>query len=98
MNANITAWLEPLFDAAEHTDINLWELMQQATKPLTKVQDSDLPERLGGWPDVPDLSLALDWVKFGQLLRHELDWEARYPAQPSGRGHPVRRPRTNASS
>ncbi len=75
-------WLKPLFIAAEHTDIDVWQLMHQATKPLTKVPEPDLAERLGGWPDVPDLTLAVDWVKFGQLLRHELGWDATYPERP----------------
>ncbi len=82
MYHDISEWLEPLFSAAEHTNLNLWQLMQQANKPLRQVPESDLPERLGGWPDVNDLTLAVDWVLFGQLLRHELGWDATYPAQP----------------
>jgi len=78
--------LGPLFRAAEHADLDVWQLMRQATKPLPEVPESDLPERLGGWPDVPDLTLAVDWVEFGLLLRHALGWDATYPAQPAAKG------------
>jgi hypothetical protein len=83
---DISEWLEPLFSGAEHTNLDLWQLMKQASKPLPQVPESDLPERLGGWPDAPDLTLAVDWVLFGQLLRHELGWNAIYPEHPAERG------------
>ena len=82
----VTAWLEPLFEAAEHTHIDLWAIVQQATVLLAEVSDpehgSDVEAGLGGWPDVPDLNMAVDWLKFGQLLRHELGWDDSYPERP----------------
>jgi hypothetical protein len=87
----ITAWLEPLFEAAESTDIDLWAIVQQATIPLAEGSElrcsgsltehrSDVEE----WPDLPvaEVRLAVDWVKMGQLLRHELGWDDSYPEHP----------------
>jgi hypothetical protein len=84
----ITAWLEPLFEAAERTDIDLWAIVQQATVPSAEVPDpehrSDVEARLGEWPDLPadEVRVAVDWVKMGQLLRHELGWDDSYPEHP----------------
>ena len=91
----ITAWLEPLFEAAESTDIDLWAIVQQATVPLAEGSElrcsgsgtehrSDVEAPLGEWPDLPDaeVRLAVDWVKMGQLLRHELGWDDSYPEHP----------------
>jgi hypothetical protein len=79
----VSAWLEPLFAGAEdHPDIDLWGLMKQATHPVPEVPKSDVAEGLGGWPDVQDVALAVDWIEFGQLLRKRLGWET-YPEWPS---------------
>jgi hypothetical protein len=82
----ITAWLEPLFEAAEHTDIDLWAIVQQATVAVAQVPDpehrSDVEARLAEWPDLP--AAAVDWVKMGQLLRHKLGWDDSYPEHPLG--------------
>jgi hypothetical protein len=79
----VTAWLEPLFVGAEdYPDIDLWVLMTQATHPLSEVPESDVTDRLGGWPDVPDIALVVDWIEFGQLLRQALGWDT-YPARPA---------------
>jgi hypothetical protein len=81
----VTAWLEPLFEAAEHTHIDLWAIVQQATVPVTQAPDpehrSDVAALPREWPDLP--AAAVDWVKMGQLLRHELGWDESYPAEPS---------------
>ena len=79
----VTVWLEPLFVGAEDDpDIDLWGLMTQATHPLPEVPESDVADRLGGWPDVPDIALVVDWIEFGQLLRQALGWDT-YPARPA---------------
>ena len=79
----VSAWLEPLFVGAEqHPDIDLWGLMRQATHELTEVSESDVADGLGGWPDVPDIALVVDWIEFGQLLRERLGWDT-YPEWPS---------------
>ena len=88
----ITAWLEPLFEAAESTDIDLWAIVQQATVPQAEGSEllcsgsgtehrSDVEAGLAEWPDLP--RLAVDWVKMGRLLRHELGWDASYPERPA---------------
>jgi hypothetical protein len=82
-NDEVSVWLEPLFERAERdADIDLWGLMTQATHPRPEVPESDVGDRLGGWPDAPDLALTVDWIQFGQLLRKRLGWET-YPEWPS---------------
>ena len=79
----VTVWLEPLFVGAEDDpDIDLWGLMTQATHARPEVPESDVADRLGGWPDVPDIALAVDWIEFGQLLRQALGWD-NYPERPA---------------
>ena len=69
MQTDIASWLEPLLCAAERQPaIDLWALMDSATYPV---------------PQAPDLATAVDWVRFGQLLRQQLGWDA-YPAAPDG--------------
>jgi hypothetical protein len=79
----VSVWLESLFAGAEQQpDIDLWGLMKQATHRRPEVPESDVAGRLGGWPDVPDIALVVDWIEFGQLLRKRLGWET-YPEWPS---------------
>jgi hypothetical protein len=79
----VSVWLEPLFVGAEDDpDIDLWGLMTQATRPLPEVPESDVADRLGGWPDVPDIAVVVDWIEFGQLLRQALRWDT-YPERPA---------------
>ena len=79
----VSAWLEPLFAGAEHQpDIDLWELIKQATHPVSEVREPDVADWLGGWPDVPDIALVVDWIEFGQLLRQALGWDT-YPERPA---------------
>src|SRR6516165_5503600 len=69
MQTDIASWLEPLLCAAERQPaIDLWALMNSATYPV---------------PQAPDLATVVDWVRFGQLLRQQLGWDA-YPAAPDG--------------
>jgi hypothetical protein len=86
----ITAWLEPLFQAAESTDIDLWAIVQRARVPLgdgsePKTEHRSDGEAVGEWPDLStdEARMAVDWVCFGQLLRHELGWDASYPEDPA---------------
>ncbi|BBZ37403.1 hypothetical protein [Mycobacterium conspicuum] len=94
--AEITAWLEPLFAAAESTDIDLWAIVEQATLSVDEgsalrcseaktEHGSDVKARMGDWPDLPDaeVRLVVDWVRFGQILCHELGWDDSYPRHPA---------------
>ena len=83
MQTDINSWLDPLFDAAiTRPGIDLWAVMEEATLPLPQAAASTVAERLGGWPEVAYLMLLVDWLKFGQLLRHELGWDNSYPEHP----------------
>ena len=82
----VSVWLESLFAGAErHPDIDLWGLMRQATHRLPEVPESDVADRLGDWPDCPDIALVVDWIEFGQLPRKRLGWETypEWPRQPA---------------
>ncbi len=95
----ITAWLEPLFEAAETTDIDLWALVERATAQVDEGPETERPSavqaHLGEWPDLPgaEVRLVVDWIRFGQLLRHELGWDAGYPADPAVVREQLRRKR-----
>jgi hypothetical protein len=95
----ITAWLEPLFEAAERTDIDLWAIVERATVRVAEGSEtehrSDVSIDLGEWPDLPgqEVRLVVDWVRFGQLLRHELGWDASYPEDPAVAREQLRRKR-----
>lgn len=59
---------------------NATALLQQAMMPAAEMVD-DIP-----WLDwlvenVPGVG-AIDWIRFGELLRHELGWDDTYPAYP----------------
>jgi hypothetical protein len=95
----ITAWLEPLFDAAESTDIDLWAIVERATVRVAEGSEterrSDMEAHLGVWPDLrgAEVRLVVDWVRFGRLLRHELGWDASYPEDPAVVREQLRRKR-----
>ncbi len=95
----ITAWLEPLFEAAESTDIDLWVIVERATVQMAEGSESErrseVSPHLGEWPDLPgaEVRLVVDWVRFGQLLRHELGWDASYPEDPAMVREQLRRKR-----
>ncbi|MDT5094549.1 MAG: hypothetical protein QOH60_3912 [Mycobacterium sp.] len=82
MRGETSNWLKPMVKALdERDDIDIKQLMTQATMPAAEADDTfldSLAESLtrGTW------LRGFDWVRFGCLLRHELGWDDAYPAYP----------------
>jgi hypothetical protein len=80
-------WLQPLLIAAEQRGVDLVALRTAATMPAAEPANPAIrflggyAELLGGLPADPIVS-EVDWVRFGQLLRHELGMDDTYPAFP----------------
>jgi hypothetical protein len=79
-------WLTPMLDEADarHIDTSLTSaLFRQACMPAAEAATPFL-----GWLSqhpIPGMRhSAIDWIRFGQLLRHELGWDDAYPAYPAG--------------
>jgi hypothetical protein len=84
MRPETEEWLGPMFEAAAARDIDILPLMTAASMPAA---EADTP--IGDWlakrfPAASEgpVMRAVDWVRFGQLLRHELGWDDTYPAYP----------------
>ena len=76
-------WLAPMFEAAnERPDIDTAALMQQSTMPAAEnvAPMNPILNRIAD--TMPGAVKAIDWVRFGELLRHELGWDDTYPAMP----------------
>lgn len=78
MRDDTDAWMTPMLQAAgtQTTSARFMELMRQATPPVPGQAAADVPVD------------AVDWVRFGYLLRAELGWDSSYPDHP---GHPAER-------
>jgi hypothetical protein len=74
-------WLEPMLDEADKRGIATTPLLYPASIPAAEA-DNEIGDWLAKHP-VPGVEhRATDWVRFGQLLRHELGWDDTYPAFP----------------
>jgi len=69
-------WLAPMLDAADANTVR--GLMVQASMPIP---EADSPE-LDWLAQHDPHARAIDWIRFGHLLRHELGWDDTYPAEP----------------
>ena len=75
-------WLEPMFtEAQKRPDIDIHGLMRLASMPAAEA-DTPLLDRLAKNTPTGAHVSGMDWVRFGQLLRHELGWDDTYPAFP----------------
>lgn len=74
-------WLFPMLTEAEKRSIATALLLSPASMPAAEA-DNEIGDWLAKHP-VPGIEhRAVDWVRFGQLLRHELGWDNTYPAYP----------------
>ncbi|MEU4287810.1 hypothetical protein AB0E63_06275 [Kribbella sp. NPDC026596] len=73
-------WLRPMVEAAEIREIDIMSLMSAATMPAAEADDPWLDKLQSYAPSGALRGIA--WVRFGQLLRHELGWDDTYPAFP----------------
>jgi hypothetical protein len=71
-------WLNPMLEAAKECGVDVLPLFMSSSMPAAEA-DTPITDWLA--KKVPD-SQGLDWVRFGQFLRHELGWDDTYPAFP----------------
>lgn len=85
MRDTTSAWLDPMIEAWSGSPEELRRLIQQATMPAAEVVDADHPVRRAfeGIQTPGVVHGAIDWIRFGQLLRQELGW-TDYPEYPEG--------------
>lgn len=85
MRESTSAWLDPMIEAWPGSPEELRRLIQQATMPAAEVFAADHPLRRALEGALPPGSAhgAIDWIRFGQLLRQELGW-TDYPEYPEG--------------
>jgi hypothetical protein len=86
MRESTSNWLEPMMAEAETRGIAIMPLMDQAKMPAREVDW----QAAGGWnpamlmpeDEYPGVRhWAIDWIRFGELLRTELGWD-HYPEFP----------------
>jgi hypothetical protein len=82
MRTETSEWLAPMAEAAARTDIDPHTLLQQASMPAAEADDPFLDQLARNTPPGATAH-GIDWVRFGQLLRHELGWDDTYPAFPN---------------
>lgn len=80
MQEKTSEWLAPMIEASEQhvAPERVRELMTEASFPAREA-DTPLHDWLAKMPI--GSSQAIDWVRFGQLLRTELAWD-HYPETP----------------
>ncbi len=81
MREETTKWLLPLMQAAEERHIEILSFVSAATMPAVEADSPEIDALAGMMPEGADLR-AVDWVRFGRLLRHELHWDNTYPDHP----------------
>lgn len=83
MRDETDAWLAPLVEAAIERGIDTNDLLKQATFPAAEATGlvHDLFSKRAKESESEVRVTAVDWVRFGQLLRDALGWET-YPAHP----------------
>lgn len=86
MREETSNWLTPMLDAADLSDEAFRSLMGQATMPAAEAgEEGNAYLEWRRHVDVPGVHQgAVDWVRFGQVLRERLGWVA-YPDQPPSR-------------
>ena len=82
MRDETAEWLEPMFLEAQKRDIDILPLLGQASMPAAEA-DTPFLNWLTKQDFPPDMQMrGIDWVRFGQVLCHELGWCETYPAFP----------------
>ena len=74
------AWLQPMMDAADAagmTPAETQKLMWQASMPAAESTNPHAEWRAKNAPEGAAI-VAIDWVRFGYLLRHRLGWDDSY--------------------
>ena len=71
-------------DAAGMTPAETQKLMWQASMPAAESTNPHAEWRAKNAPEGAAI-VAIDWVRFGYLLRHQLGWDDSYPDHPAER-------------
>jgi hypothetical protein len=78
-------WLQPLFEEAARRGFTGDKIALMVMKGAfsTAEPDNRGVEALNTQMRDPDAKLeVMDWVRVGEILRHELGWDDIYPAHP----------------
>ena len=81
MREETAEWLIPLMEAANERAIDTTPLMRASTMPAVEAASPKIDGLASLMPEGAELR-AIDWVRYGRLLRHELGWESTYPEHP----------------
>jgi hypothetical protein len=77
MRAETADWLAPLMVEADGCDIDVMLLIQASEMPAAEAGSPQIDALVELLPDGAKV-MAVDWVRFGQLLRHELGLDQTY--------------------
>lgn len=84
MREQTGAWLSPLMEEAGRRGIDTLAFIRQSAMLAAEADPApsvDRAARLAG--ELPGArALAVDWIRLGQLLCHELGWDDTYPSHP----------------
>lgn len=83
MRDETAVWLQPMIDAAVTAGVDVKPLMTQAIMPAAEADFApDEMTAVAAMAGVEGLRHgAIDWIRFGELLREQLGW-FHYPEQP----------------
>lgn len=81
MREDTAVWLLPMMKAMQERSIDFVDFVQLITASTMPAAEADSP--MADWvasivPEDVD-ARAVDWLRFGRLLRHELGWDDTYP-------------------
>lgn len=80
MRDETAAWLNPMLDEARARRVDTHSLLMRASMPAVE-SDSLMANWMARNVPPGASSRALDWIRFGQILREELEW-SWYPEEP----------------
>jgi len=81
MREETAEWLLPLMEAAQERLIDTGPLIMAETMPAVEADSPKIDALASMMPEGADLR-AVDWIRFGRLLRRELHWDNTYPDNP----------------
>lgn len=81
MKETTSVWLEPMLTEAQTRCLDTQDLMRQASMPAAEA-DSPAVEQIASYVPASVQVRAIDWIRFGGLLRDALGWE-NYPQEPA---------------
>jgi hypothetical protein len=85
MREETDRWLAPMIDGADAAGLSsdeMNQLIMQASMPAAEAADeTGWFKTLAGYIPPAATFRAIDWIRFGQLLRERLGWD-QYPEYP----------------